>query len=78
MKQTLFHITVAQPADCLMHYTPFYRYTYKPFTLMHLLLVSLITNNVIIDIGIRLLIECILILKNVKVKVNCHVLYVNI
>ena len=62
LAQTTFCMNLAQPPDCLMYYTPFYIYSYKPFMLMHLLLVSLNTNNVIINISFRLLIKCIVIL----------------
>ena len=44
------------------YYALLYIYTYDSFILMHLLLVSLNTNNAIINIGFRLLIKCILIL----------------
>ena len=62
MKQTLFHMTFAQLATHLTYYALLYIYTYDSFILTHLLLVSLNTNNAIINIGLRLLIKCILTL----------------
>ena len=59
-------MTFAQLADHPIYYALFNIYTYKPFILMHLLLVSLNTNNVIINISIRLSIECFL---NINVKI---------
>ena len=58
----IFHMTFAQLADSLIYYVLLYIYGYNSFILMQLLLVSLNTNNAIINIGLRLLIKCILII----------------
>ena len=66
-------MTFTQLVDCPTYYALFYIYTYKLFILTHLLLVSLNTTNVIINIGLRLLIKMYFNIR-VKEQVNCNVL----